>query len=111
MPLYGIDGLEPVLTAISADDRVVRTLYRFDSGGAVELELEQQRAIPGLGRGVTPVQAARRALTSAGRAGIVPDVPLTPRMWSDVRGDVILSLRTTSEATDLNAIGTKLRVD
>ena len=109
MALYGIDGLEPVSTSISADGRIVRTVYRLESGVAVDLE--QQRALPNGAAPVTSLQpTTARALPPAGRAGLTADVTPT-RVWSEVRGGFRVLLRTTSDAADLTALGAKLRVD
>jgi hypothetical protein len=116
MPLYGIDGLEPVLTALSADGARVRTTYRLASGDAVELV--QQRAAPGAPqvgadsqavRPLAPIEVTRRAAARAG-AGTMLKLPSAQRTWTSVRGDVRLTLA-TSDAADLNALGAKLRVD
>jgi hypothetical protein len=108
MALYGFDGLEPVATFISADNRVVRTTYRLESGATVELE--QERALPPAIS--NSLQAARRAPVQAGRvAGIAADAAANAAVWSEVRGDVRLSLRTPSVAQDLNALGATLRVE
>ena len=113
MPLYGIDGLEPMLTSISVDNRVVRTIYRLESGDMVELE--QVRPMPEAARPVTTVQTgavqAGSALTARG-GGLAADIVSAPqRLWSGARGEVRMTLRTTSPAADLNALGAKLRVD
>lgn len=117
MPLYGIDGLEPQYTSMSADGAVVRTLYRLTTGELVELV--QQRATPASEPTVAEVQATRRAFAETGRSTVaagrggaaVERVASVPRTWSDVRGGVRITLQTTSEAADLNGLGTRLRVD
>jgi hypothetical protein len=109
MPLYGIDGLEPQSTALSADGALVRTLYRLVSGDLVELVQHRitPNSPPGLDR-----QATTRAFNGIGRAGVVADrAAAVPRTWSDVRGGVRITLQTTSGAADLDALGTRLRVD
>jgi hypothetical protein len=108
MALYGFEGLEPVATLISADNRVVRTTYRLDSGATVELE--QERALPPAVS--NSLQAARRAPVQGGRAPtIAADVAANGAGWSEIRGDVRLSLRTPSAAQDLNSLGARLRVE
>jgi hypothetical protein len=109
MPLYGIDGLEPQFTALSADGALVRTLYRLASGDLVELV--QQRITPNSSPSVD-LQATARAFTGIGRAGVVADrAAAVPRTWSDVRGGVRITLQTASGAADLDALGTRLRID
>jgi hypothetical protein len=112
MPLYGIDGLEPQYTALSADGARVRTLYRLASGELVEL-IQQPIALDSLSS-LADVQATRRAFTGggAGRGGVVADrVAAAPRTRSIVRGGVRITLETTSGGADLDALGTRLRVD
>jgi hypothetical protein len=110
MPLYGIDGLEPQLTAVSGDGVQVRTLYRLSSGDQVEVV--QQRASVPAAPGVGDVQATARALTQAGRVGIVAaPTPAPARTWSSVRDGVRITLQTTSAAADLDALGVRLRID
>jgi hypothetical protein len=111
MPLYGIDGLEPVLTSVSTDGLLVRTMYRLEPGETVELV--QERIAPERERGVVDLQATRRLFTlePAARGGVLYAPSATPRLWSGVRGDVRIILRTTSQAADLDALGAKLRVD
>jgi hypothetical protein len=115
MPLYGIDGLEPVLTALSGDGARVRTTYRLASGDVVELV--QQRPVPGAPqvgadslaiRPLAPIEVTRRA-TARAEAGTMLKLPSPRRTWTSVRGDVRITL--TSDAADLNALGAKLRVD
>jgi hypothetical protein len=109
MPLYGIEGLEPTLTELSADGALVRTLYRLASGAIVELI--QQRAAPD-----TPaqdIQATTRGFAAQGRAdgGVAARMASVRRAWADVRGGVRVTLQTTSEAADLAALGAQLGVD
>jgi hypothetical protein len=108
MALYGIDGLEPALTSLSPDGRIVRTLYQLESGAIVELRQERAtlQAAP-----VVSVEATGRAPASRGGAAAAADAAAGPRLWLDVRGDVRVSLQTTSGATDLSALGAKLRVE
>ena len=109
MPLYGIDGLQPLMTTVSPDGRVVRTIYLLESGGSVELH--QQRATSEVPSPAGDPQATRRALTPQ-RGGVVADLRTpTARTWSGLRGDVQVTLRTTSNIADLDALGTRLRVD
>lgn len=104
MALYGIDGLDPTLTAVSTGGGAVRTVYTTESGETVELV--QHRV-------ATPAPSVTRVLTSpqvssfaAGglAAGGGPE-------WSTVRGDVRVTIRSASAATDLSALGAKIRVD
>jgi hypothetical protein len=84
--------------------------YRLASGDVVELV--QQRAAPDIPPGVAQVQATRGALAGSGRGAIVVDqLTSARRAWSSVRGGARLTLQTTSDAADLDALGTKLRVD
>jgi hypothetical protein len=86
MPLYGIEGLTPTRTMVSADNTAVYTIYLFESGDT--LEVTQQRVdMPEPG----DVQSARTAGT-----------------WSTVRDDVRLTLRGVA---NLEAIGERLRLD
>jgi hypothetical protein len=108
MALYGIDGLEPQYTAISLDRRTVRTVYRLENGVAVDLE--QQRPLPNGAATITSLQpAAARGPSPATRIVVPPDAG-SARVWSELRGGFRVLLRTTSEATDLSALGAKLRV-
>jgi hypothetical protein len=108
MALYGLDGLEPLVTSISSDNRVVRTVYRLESGATVELE--QERALPPMT--ANSLQATARARVARGRgASIAADVAAAPPVWSEVRGDVRLSMRSASITQDLNALGARLRVE
>jgi hypothetical protein len=111
MPLYGIDGLEPIVTALSTDGTRVRTSYRTASGELVELVQQRNVAEPP----VLDIQSTRRAFTLAGRAGAVAERPTAvaaaPRTLSRVRGAVRLTLQTAAEAPDLNALVARLRVD
>ena len=111
MPLYGIAGLESVYTAISADQRSVRTGYRLESGAVIELEQQGATSPPpppwpslqAIGSGFATGERAARAV------GALDAVP--PRVWSVVRSGTRLSLRTTTAATDLEALGAKLRIE
>ena len=110
MALYGIDGVEPLVTALSADGGLVRTTYRLASGETVELL--QQRLGPVRPPSVADLQTTSRALAQTGRAGIgAAPVPAAARTWSTVRAGVRITLQTTSTATDLDGLGTRLRVD
>ena len=109
MPLYGIDGLEPQYTALSADGTLVRTLYQLASGDLVELL--QQRSGAANSASLADVQATARSL-APGRGAVVAERGATgPRTWSSVRGGVRVTLQTNSTAADLDALGIKLRVD
>jgi hypothetical protein len=108
MALYGLDGVDPLLTTISADNRIVRTVYRLASGATVELE--QVRAVPPAV--ANSLAATARAPLPRGRAtSIAADTATPPAVWSEIRGDVRLSLRTASSAEDVNALSMRLRVD
>ena len=107
MPLYGLDGVDPLFTSISADGTLVRTTYRLASGETVELL--QQRAAPD---GLANIQATRRGLAGpAGGGAVLGRVTSSGRTLSVVRGDVRLVLQTPSAGTDLEALGTRLRID
>ena len=107
MPLYGIDGADPALTAVSADGTFVRTTYRLASGETVELL--QQRIAP---NSLADIQATRRGLSGpAGGGAVLGRVTSPGRVLSIVRGDVRLILQTSSAGTDLDALGTRLRID
>ena len=107
MPLYGIDGVDPSLTAISADGTLVRTTYRLASGETVELL--QRRAVP---NSLTDIQATRRGLAGpAGGGAVLGRVTSAERTLTIVRGDVRLILQTSSTGTDLDSLGSRLRID
>jgi hypothetical protein len=107
MALYGLEGLEPVLTTISLDNRVVRTLYRLGSGSTVELE-QQRAAAPA----VSSLQATSRALPQRTGAAIAADIARPqPQVWSDVRDGIRLSMQTASASPDLATLGGQLRID
>jgi hypothetical protein len=111
MALYGIDGLTPLLTAISADGRVVVTMYRLESGAPLEVEQQRQTPDKPLDRAPQAAQAGS-AVASPRREGIAADAAAADqRTWSGLRGDVRITLRTPSPAADLEALGLKLRVD
>ena len=108
MALYGLDAIEPLLTAISADNRIVRTVYRLASGATVELE--QERALPPAV--ANSLQATARAPLPRARAtSIAADTATSPAVWSQIRGDVRLTLRTASVTEDVNALSMRLRVE
>jgi hypothetical protein len=110
MPLYGIDGLTPLMTSISLDRRSVLTLYRLDSGAT--LELEQERASTSGTQAPPAAQAARPALAAQRRAEIAAAAAQPAQLtWSGLRGEVRITLRTPAAAADLEALGAKLRVD
>jgi len=109
MPLFGLDGLEPQYTALSADGAQVRTIYQLSSGEQVEVV--QQRGGPVSSAGLADIQNTGRALAETGRVGIVArPVAAGPRTWSTERAGVRVTLQTTS-TVDLDALGTRLRVD
>lgn len=115
MPLYGIDGLSPLLTSVSSDRTAVRTVYRIETGEVVELV--QTRGTPAAFRVAVPPAAAAgelsvQSLAPTGRPGIVVDPAVAaPRALTIVRGDVRLVLSTTAAAANLDALGTRLRLD
>jgi hypothetical protein len=107
MALYGLDGMEPVLTAISPDNSAVRTVYPLPTGGTIEL-LQERASAPAA---AAAAQSAARAVASD-RASVVANLAPAPgRTWSGVRGDVRLSLRTASNVEDVNALATRLKVE
>jgi hypothetical protein len=109
MALYGIDGIQPLLTTISPDGHIVRTAYRTATGELVELE--QRRG----GSGAPPaqeIQSTARSLAATGRAGVAASAARpAARVLSLARGDVQITLRTASELPDLSALAARLRVD
>ncbi len=114
MPLYGIDGLSPLQTSVSSDGTAVRTVYRIETGEVVELV--QARGTPAAFRVAIPPAAAVgelsvQSLAPPGRSGIVIDPAVAPRALTIVRGDVRLVLSTTAAAANLDALGTRLRLD
>jgi hypothetical protein len=86
MPLYGIDGLSPTVTTMTADATVVRTVYRLESGETVEV---LQRRAGGTG-----------PLFRTGTASATP-------AWSAVRGDLELTVIGAGPET----IAERLRID
>ena len=108
MALYGLEGMDVVLTALSPDSAAVRTVYRLQSGATIEL-LQERASAPSALSGVATDALARRAVP--GRPAALASTAPPPRTWSEVRGDVRLSLRTGAIAEDVNAIATRLRVE
>jgi hypothetical protein len=125
MPLYGIEGLRPTLTMLSADNAAVRTLYSLESGEALEIVqrtlARQPQAADGSARSqdaavtvvaeapVVDVQSARQQAAPAPpvadvQSGRVADAA----SWSIIRGDWQLTLRGPA---DLIAFGDRLRLD
>jgi hypothetical protein len=123
MTLYGIEGLTPALTTISADGASVRTVYRLptdavleivqrrrdDPAGSVTVLAEapvvdvqnarvQQQSLSGLQPSANPVNQGRL---------LVPE-PASVPVWSTVRGDVLLTL---SGVADPAALASRLRPD
>ena len=109
MPLYGIDGIEPVVTTVRTDGRAVRTTYRLETG--VMVELEQERAPFGTLPTLASVESTRRALAPGAGAPAPADAAAKPRVWSETRGTVRVSLRTISAVADLSALGVRLRIE
>jgi hypothetical protein len=115
MPLYGIEGLTPVLTSVSSDGAAVRTVYRIETGEVVELV--QARGTPAAFRVAVPPaptvgDLAVQNLVPQGRAGVLADRAVAaPRALTTVRGDVRIVLSTTAPAANLDALGARLRVD
>jgi hypothetical protein len=109
MALYGIDGIEPVVTAVRTDGRAVRTTYRLDTG--VMVELEQERAPFGVLPALTSAEFTRRALAPGAGAPALVGVAAKPRLWFETRANVRVSLLTISDAADLSALGARLRIE
>ena len=111
MALYGIDGLQPVLTDVSSDRLLARTVYVLESGDLVELI--QQRA--GTPRSPLFAEGASNANgfgANPRRAAVPADqLQRIASSWTNVVGDVRLTLRSSSSAVDLNALGRRLRID
>jgi len=106
MPLYGVNGLEPVATAVSIDNRVVRTTYRLESGSFVELEQERTPSGPQS----LALRSGDRAVNARAGNSAAAEASAASRTWSETRGNVRVSLRTVSDA-DLAALGARLRVE
>jgi hypothetical protein len=104
MALYGIDGLMPAATMLSADNMSVRTLYRLESGETVEL-VQRRAAAPAGARG-----AAANASTPTFRSGTEtqPAGAAAPATWTTVRDEMQLTLQGTA---DLAALGGRLRLE
>jgi hypothetical protein len=87
MALYGIEGLMPARTMVTADGSKVRTVYVVN---AAEIDLVQEKQSP-----------------SAPRA-TAQNLEAAPSLWSSVRGDVVLTLRAGADAA---ALGARVRLD
>ena len=109
MPLYGIGGIEPVVTTVRSDGRAVRTTYRLETG--VLVELEQERAPFGSQAALPSAEATRRALAPGAGVPALANATTEPRVWSETRANVRVSLRTTSDVADLSALGARLRIE
>ena len=114
MPLYGVEGLAPVLTSVSADGRAVQTLYRLESGELIELT--QSRGAgdrrPFGAPSVSVETAARGLVPTTARGAVLSDAaPVAPFTWTTTRGDIRVMMRTTAPTADLDALGARLRVD
>jgi hypothetical protein len=101
MPLYGIEGLTPVATMLSADAVVVRTVYRMDSGETFELVQQWMTGATGDQAPATTTVAAEQPVIDVQRAA-------ASSVWSTMRGDFLLTLRGN---VNPDALGAKLRVD
>jgi hypothetical protein len=126
MPLYGITGLTPQATMLSADSATVRTVYRLESGETVDVT--QQRIVKPaeqLADGavtvtaqapVVDVQNARQQTVAGGaaanreaqRGGQQVADAAPPTVWSTVRDDVRVTLRGPA---NVSALGERLRID
>jgi hypothetical protein len=120
MPLYGVEGLAPVATSISADGRSVRTWYRLQAGEVVELiqsRVTADQPLPGgdaraLGAAQRSTETSVRTLAPTARGAVLSDAaPTGARTWFTTRGDVRVVLRTAAPTADLDALGARLRVD
>lgn len=98
MPLYGIDGLLPARTLLSADARIVRTVYVLGSGETIEVI--QERVFDSGG-------AAGKSQPAAA-ADVPPERVDARASWSVVRDGVRLTLR---GAANPDALGERLRVE
>ncbi|HEX5108622.1 MAG TPA: zf-HC2 domain-containing protein [Vicinamibacterales bacterium] len=123
MPLYGIEGLTPVLTTISADGAAVRTVYRLPTDALLEV-VQRRREDPA--RSVTVVAEApvvdvqnarvqqqapsvpQPTANSVNQGRILVPEPVSAPLWSTVRGDVLLTL---SGVADPAALASRLRPD
>ena len=107
MPLYGIDGVMPTLTAVDARSNTVKTVYRLPSGSNVELLQEVLKTQgPGGALFVQPTQALANGGARRAEAGLAQ----RPE-WSGVRGNVRLTLRPLDDGADVSDLSTRLRVD
>ena len=130
MALFGLNGLTPRATMLSADNSTVRTIYTMESGETVELTQQktgdQKNAFSDTSTSVTAtaptvdVQNARQARVpepsqtpapapagAAPASAPAPPAPAPP-VWSQIRGDVRLTLRGTANA---DAVAQRLRLD
>ena len=109
MPLYGIDGLTPSSTQLSADNTIVRTEYRLDSGETVEIT-QQQVPNPPLSPTTQVNVAAEAPVVDVQNARVASSFSRSPApsVWWTERDGVRLTLR---GAANLPALGERLRVD
>ncbi|MNC87145.1 hypothetical protein D3C83_28470 [compost metagenome] len=108
MALYGLEGMDVVLTAISPDNAAVRTVYRLQSGATIEL-LQARASAPAAAASAAAQSLARGAAQA--RAAAVANRTARPPTWSEVRGDVRLSLQTDAIATDVGALAARLTIE
>jgi hypothetical protein len=109
MPLYGIDGLTPSSTMLSADNTIVRTVYRLDSGETIDVT--QQKVVnPPVVPNAQVTVVAEAPVVDVQNTRATPSTvrPSSPSEWSTERDGVRLTLR---GAANLPALGERLRVD
>jgi hypothetical protein len=106
MPLYGIEGLVPALTAVDESNARVRTIYRLPSGELIEL-LQEPAGGASAAADVKLEQAAQDARLRANALAPAPPAPV----WSGVRGEARLTLRAQDGAADVAELNGRLRLD
>jgi hypothetical protein len=115
MALYGIDGLMPLATMVSADASAVRTMYRLETGEIVELVQEKAGAVEAARGNVAPTATANQGQAAQAQTGQIQgqgqgqgqaQTAQPPQPWTAVRDNVRLTLR---GGGNLAALGERLR--
>ena len=96
MALYGITGLSPSATMLSADGTIVRTIYKTEMGEAVEIWQQRMPLPDAPGRGSLGGQTLNRAADTFTGS------------WTATYGDVQVTLR---GGADVASWGERLRVE
>lgn len=111
MPLFGIDGMIPESTMLSADTSMVRTTYRLESGERVDL-VQRNRARPALASAFASAPPPPAPASAGAGEPATVDVEraraASRPWWSEARGDVAL---TVFGGPNPGALGARLRLD